>query len=241
MNQIITTIRYRFYFCKQGDLRWIGHLDLIRTFERICRMIELPLCMSHGFHPKPKIRFGSALALGLEGLDEWVEVELNNPLDRETILRQLQDVSPNGLKFTRVEIAQKKMPTLEFARYEIKLPENRLAEVKAAVDQLWQTTGFQVERSGRNEPVDVRLGLKEIAVEDGTLQFTCTANRRGAIRPREVLLALQADDLESHGAVLRRVELIFAEPEEALSHADQPATLPEPSVGTPDLDPHILE
>ena len=133
------------------------------------------------------------------------------------------------------------MPTLEFARYEIKLPENRLAEVKAAVDQLWQTTGFQVERSGRNEPVDVRLGLKEIAVEDGTLQFTCTADRRGAIRPREVLLALQADDLESHGAVLRRVELIFAEPEEALSHADQPATPPKLSVGTPDLDPHILE
>jgi hypothetical protein len=56
-----------------------------------------------------------------------------------------------------------------------------------------------------------------------------------------VLLALQADDLESHGAILRRVELIFAESEEALSHADQPATPPELSVGTPDLDPHILE
>ena len=56
--------RYRIRFGKTGLLRWIGHHDLQRLWERLLRRADLRLSMSQGFHPKPRINFPSALALG---------------------------------------------------------------------------------------------------------------------------------------------------------------------------------
>ncbi|HBO42708.1 MAG TPA: hypothetical protein DD670_01970 [Planctomycetaceae bacterium] len=70
--------RVRIRFSKQGDLRLIGHRDLVRVMERLFRRAELPLGMSQGFHPKPRMSFPTALALGIGGLTKswrsnWLE------------------------------------------------------------------------------------------------------------------------------------------------------------------------
>ncbi len=69
-------LRVRIRFSKQGDLRLIGHRDLMRCLERVFRRAQLALGFSQGFHPKPRMTFPSALAVGIEGLDEVMEVEL---------------------------------------------------------------------------------------------------------------------------------------------------------------------
>ena len=87
--------RYRIRFGKTGLLRWIGHHDLQRLWERLLRRCELRLSMSGGFHPKPRINFPSALALGVEGLDEVVEIELSQSLCVDELrLRLIQDGQP---------------------------------------------------------------------------------------------------------------------------------------------------
>jgi len=63
---------YRIRFAKTGLLRWIGHRDLLRLWERILRRRELQPRMTTGFHRKGRISFPSALALGVEGLDKVV-------------------------------------------------------------------------------------------------------------------------------------------------------------------------
>ena len=68
--------RVRIRFCKQGDLRWIGHRDLMRCMERLFRRAALPLGMSQGFHPKPRMSFPAALAVGIAAMDEVMELEL---------------------------------------------------------------------------------------------------------------------------------------------------------------------
>jgi len=73
--------RIRIRFTKTGDLRWIGHMDLARLWERLVRKAGLAIALTEGFHPKPKISCPSALALGIEGLDEAVELELTDAID----------------------------------------------------------------------------------------------------------------------------------------------------------------
>ena len=60
--------RVRIRFRKSGDLRLIGHRDLVRAWERAFRRAALPLGMSEGFHPKPRMSIPAALGLGIEGL-----------------------------------------------------------------------------------------------------------------------------------------------------------------------------
>ena len=72
--------RVRIRFCKQGDLRLIGHRDLMRCLERLFRRAGLTLGMSEGFHPKPRMTLPLALAVGIEGDDEVMELELSETL-----------------------------------------------------------------------------------------------------------------------------------------------------------------
>jgi len=63
-------IRYRIRFAKAGLLRWISHRDLASLWERLLRRAALKLSMTEGFHPKPRVAFPSALALGVESQDD---------------------------------------------------------------------------------------------------------------------------------------------------------------------------
>ena len=56
--------RVRIRFPKQDDLRLISHRDLMRAWERLFRRAGVALSMSEGFHPKPRMSFPSALAVG---------------------------------------------------------------------------------------------------------------------------------------------------------------------------------
>jgi radical SAM-linked protein len=81
--------RIRIRFAKQDDLRWLSHRDLLRTWERLIRRAGLPLSMTEGFHPKPRMNFPSALAVGITGLDEVVELELCEERTAEELLEHL--------------------------------------------------------------------------------------------------------------------------------------------------------
>ena len=62
--------RARIRFRKEGDLRLIGHRDLVRAVERTLRRAGVQLSMSEGFHPKARLNFPSALSVGITGEDE---------------------------------------------------------------------------------------------------------------------------------------------------------------------------
>lgn len=134
--------RFRIRFAKTGLLRWIGHRDLQRLWERMLRRAGVRLSMSAGFHPKPRISFPSALALGVEGLDEVVEVDLAESIDAEAVRQKLVADDQPGLVINSVRLigwAQANGPGVEllpgFVRaklhssvYKISLPESCLVD-----------------------------------------------------------------------------------------------------------------
>src|SRR5438128_7836988 len=81
--------KLRIRFRKLGDLRLISHHDLMRCFERMLRRAALPFRSTEGFNPKPRMAFALSLALGIEGLDEVVELELQEELPLEEIQERL--------------------------------------------------------------------------------------------------------------------------------------------------------
>lgn len=68
--------RFRITYTKQGDLRWLGHLDLMRLWERACRRAGLPLAFTGGYHPTPKLANANALPIGHTSQGEILDLEL---------------------------------------------------------------------------------------------------------------------------------------------------------------------
>jgi len=69
---------YRIRFAKVGRVAFLGHLDLVRLLARSFRRADLPLAMTRGFSPKPRMTFGPALGLGVPSLGELMDVDLEH-------------------------------------------------------------------------------------------------------------------------------------------------------------------
>jgi hypothetical protein len=88
--------RYRFVFEKRGRERFLAHLETMNVIQRALRRAKLPLNFSEGFHPHPRISVGPSLAVGMEGLGEFFDVELTEEI--EPSLDLLNQGLPVGLR-----------------------------------------------------------------------------------------------------------------------------------------------
>jgi hypothetical protein len=70
-------MRIRLKYSKDETLAYISHRDLLSFLMRVLRKASVPVAMSRGFTPKPRVTFGPALSLGVKASNEPVDVELN--------------------------------------------------------------------------------------------------------------------------------------------------------------------
>lgn len=108
-------ISCRIRFTKLGQLSLQGQLDIVRIFPRIFRRAEIELVYSEGFHPRPLISYGPALALGVPSLAEYAEVRLVRAVDPETLMQRLNAVTPPGLRMTQIGVVEERMAKLSQA------------------------------------------------------------------------------------------------------------------------------
>lgn len=96
--------RYRIVFSKKGMLRFISHLDLVRLFQRVVRRAALPVVISSGFTPRPKISFKRALKLGLESEAEEIVLQMSRPLGPAEIKTLMEKQLPPEIRIMHVEL-----------------------------------------------------------------------------------------------------------------------------------------
>ena len=92
-----------FVFTKKGVLKYISHLDLMRLFARALRRAQLPLKMTEGFSPHPKLSFKRALKLGVESENEEGAVVLTDFIEPEVFQSRLQQQLPEGITLKQVK------------------------------------------------------------------------------------------------------------------------------------------
>lgn len=90
--------RFLIKFTKEGEIRYISHLDLLRVFQRAFRRTDVKLRYSQGFNPHPKISFAMPLSLGFESRGEYVEIETDSAHGPEEIVRELSGSMPRGVR-----------------------------------------------------------------------------------------------------------------------------------------------
>jgi radical SAM-linked protein len=192
-------MRIRITFAKQGALRYIGHLDLHRVWQRTLRRAGLPLAYSQGFHPQPKIQLASALPLGFSSRAELVDIWLDEESDLEDLPKRLQQNAPPGLDILKVEEVNERGPALQTqvtaTEYEVTLldpfDEPELSRHLSAV-----MGAESLPRERRGKPYDLRPLIYELhCIESGEkggprLFMRLAAGEGSTGRPDEVLAEL---------------------------------------------------
>ena len=187
--------RVRIRFSKLGRLKFIGHNDLLRTLEGLFRRARLPLAMSGGFHPKVKMSFPSALALGYESIDEVLELEMKEtaePVNTDALLADLNRQALEGLTFLSARLLNEgeKKASLVSSTFQIAIPSELLTRTTERVEKFLSETSVIVsKRNGKS--VDVRSAvLRMVLDETGELLVELRTQSGPEAGIKEVLLVL---------------------------------------------------
>ena len=106
------TIRLRVHYAKAGRLRFLSHLELIATLERIVRRSGLPFAVTQGFSPRMKLAFNLPLPVGIAGENEFFDVWLTSFVDTNEACMSLRKAAPASIVVHDVSYVPSQRPSL---------------------------------------------------------------------------------------------------------------------------------
>jgi len=202
-------MRIRITFSKQSALRYTGHLDLHKLWERAVRRAELPLAYSQGFHPQPKMNLAAALPLGFSSLCEVLDMRLEREIPLEGLLQRLNDTLPSGIQVLNIEQVEERAPALQTqvasAEYEVRMIESGFgSDVNRRIKSVMATES--IIRTRREKEYDLRPLIEELSLADDKIIMRLAAREGATGRPEEVLDVL---GIAFEGTRIERTKLFF--------------------------------
>ena len=175
-------MRYLIKFSKGEGIKFISHLDLMRTIQRIIRRSGVPIEYSKGFNPHMALSLAQPLSVGVYSDGEYMDIVLTEEMNVADLLARLNEAAPPTIRFfeaTPIEIVEnvKRVPQamalLDAGRYIIKLKlvnEENVEEKMASLlnENAWET----LKKSKKGEKMaDIKPLVKELKywVKDGEL------------------------------------------------------------------------
>jgi radical SAM family uncharacterized protein/radical SAM-linked protein len=232
--------RLRVCFGKQGDMRLVSHLDLIRLFDRVVRRAQIPITFTGGFHPGPRISPANALALGATSSGEMVDFELTRFMEPSTFQRLLSEHLPENIPVYSVTEVPLSNPSATQAVHQA---EYRLIIAIADesstppdwsvwIDAVLAATNIPFEqktKSGKVKVVNLRDRLFELELlqtESAVqIRYVGSCQNDGTIlRPEHLIFMLEAvsgQSLELRG--IHRDRLLLLELEHPEDNISEPA------------------
>ena len=151
-------MKIRMKFSKQGPLKFIGHLDIMRYFQKVMRRADVDIRYSEGFSPHQIMSFASPLGVGILSNGEYVDIEVNSTKDSKTMIEQINRENAEGfcvLSYRKLDDSVK----------------NAMSQVAAADYTMWFREGY--------EPEDVPRFMKNL------LAF-CHSDKIEIVKPTEI-------------------------------------------------------
>ncbi len=211
-------MKVRIKFSKYGALKFIGHLDVMRYFQKAIRRSGIDIAYSEGFSPHQIMSFAAPLSVGHTSEGEYFDIEVIHFTDEADFKERLSSVMVEGIDILKVQL----------------LPEdekNAMAEVAAAsylvsfrkeedLPEGWQKKLMDFY-AGENIPVkkqtkksEKEINLKESIYdlqirEEKRIYMLLNASSGGNIKPAFVLecfFKTLGYDLPEYALVIHRME-----------------------------------
>ncbi|TLD41599.1 MAG: hypothetical protein JETT_2145 [Candidatus Jettenia ecosi] len=164
----------------------------MRVFERAIRRANLPIVMSKGFNPHPKLSIPLALSVGIIGRDEILELDLQKSIPSEVLVKSLGLQLPKEISLLSAEdISNSKKDLVRNMTYEIVFKNTYFLEA-VKINELLQQSSIIVNRSkdGHQKRFNIRPSIEEIKEKPNGLILTIKPTPEGTAKPEEVLHAL---------------------------------------------------
>ncbi|MDW7668476.1 MAG: TIGR03936 family radical SAM-associated protein [Bacillota bacterium] len=209
---------------KVGRLKFISHLDTIRLLQRAIRRAEIKILYSQGYNPHPKFSFAMPLSLGLETYGDYIEIELEDSENPNTIKERLNKVLPEYFQVVDAKESENSKTLAARLKYvlykiELELENTNLDELNNINDEFFKEEQIveRIKIKKRRKKVkrfDGRRFIEKIEVVDfknnnATLKVHGIFSNEGAIKMEELVELLKRLTLNIKDYKIVREDMIF--------------------------------
>lgn len=216
-------MKIRAVYEKGDQVRFLGHLDVVRSIQLSIFRAKWPVEMSQGFSPRPKVSVYAPLPVGIAGREEYFDAVLGGCPDLGALAKALSGALPNGFSLHEVYlIPDKEGPFEERIRassYSADMKGVDREKVKESLAAFMQESRvlFEVKRPKETKVVDLRpfvLGIGEPEEAQGgrvILDIEIAHDKGRTVRPQWVISSLDrfGMDLDSREAIFDRRKITF--------------------------------
>lgn len=108
----VYALKARIKFRKFGAMKFIGHLDIMRFFQKMMRRAEIPIAFTGGFSPHMIMSFANPLGVGVTSDGEYFDIELTEEIDMSAAVKRMNQTSVEGIEIVNmVPISDEKKRT----------------------------------------------------------------------------------------------------------------------------------
>ena len=170
-------MKARIKFRKYGAMKFIGHLDIMRFFQKVMRRADIPIAFSGGYSPHMIMSFANPLGVGVTSDGEYFDIELTEEIDMNLAIERMNQVMVEGIDVVNmVQISDEKkrtgMSIVAAADYLSSLrhgefPENWKEKAEGFMEQPEITILKKTKKSEKEtniKPMIYKFGIQDDAV-----------------------------------------------------------------------------
>ncbi|MDD3205262.1 MAG: TIGR03936 family radical SAM-associated protein [Lachnospiraceae bacterium] len=195
-------MKVRIKFSKHGVMKFIGHLDIMRYFQKAIRRSDIDIAYSTGYSPHQIMSFAMPLGVGLESDGEYFDVEMNSMVSCEDIQERLEAQMVPGMHILHVRVLPDNvgnaMASVAAARYRIQFRDNcePCFDWKSQLASFYQKESILVIKQTKKseKELDLKPGIYEMYLDNESIVLMVDASSAGNIKPGLVMDAFYKEN-----------------------------------------------
>lgn len=188
-------MKVRIKFAKEGIMRFIGHLDMMRYFQKAFRRSGIDIQYSQGFSPHQLISFAAPLGVGLTSTGEYMDIVMGNCPSSDELVRLINEQMVEGVHIiSAVELPENSknaMSIVATADYQISFRDQMSPDfdLKSAIDQFMEQETIMVTKKTKKseKTMDIKPMIHNLyANEQGCFMNVATGSTQN-LKPEQVM------------------------------------------------------
>lgn len=190
-------MKIRLKFSKEGEMKFIGHLDMVRYFQKAFRRCGIDIAYSQGFSPHQQISFAAPLGVGLTSRGEYMDIFVNSTMDSKTMMELINKEMVEGvrvLSYRRIDDETKNsnaMSIIAAADYEITFREGRRPDLdlETALMEFYKQPQITVVKKTKKseKEVDIRPLIYQMRVDGDRIFMRLSTGSVANLKPELVM------------------------------------------------------
>lgn len=159
---------------KKEEVKYVGHLDTMRTFIRCLKRTSIPVLYSKGFNPRIQISFALPLGVGVTSNSEYFDLALEDRMNTDLFIAELNSTLPDGFRAIEAyypeDTKNSLMSLVKEAIYEITIRDNiDFDEIK----KLFESETILLEKASKSKKSVESINIKENIIDFKILNNIC--------------------------------------------------------------------